>query len=251
MKAFVLILGLFCLASPVAGADSTAPGPANGAVEWRQFFPSAEDSRWVYRFTNHQTDAHSTITIRAHRGQQVGDLKMTDPHVFEENRGDERAPIVYFQDAQGYLAQFLDASYGPADELRLPPHSSDALQILPPQLTAGVEWIQHAVTVGRVRWTHKVVVAENVTVPAGSFGEAYRIEATVDPEDQGDVTKVLGNLGMFDFRYTDWYVKDVGLVKSTTTMLRNGAAVATQELESYTLAPRTGQRAVEVPGTTP
>ena len=218
-------------------ADSRAAGPPPPATEWRQFFPSTEDSRWVYRFTNHQSDSHSRITIRARRGQQVGDLKMTDPHVFEETREEERSPIVYFQDEHGYLTQFLDANYGPSDTLQLPPHVNDAVQILPPHLAPGVEWTQRAVLVGRVRWQHKVAATESVSVPAGVFADAYRIEATVEPEDAGDITTMMNKYGMFGYRYTDWYARDVGLVKSTTRGLVNDGLVVSQELESYTLTP--------------
>lgn len=58
--------------------------------------------------------------------------------------------------------------------------------------------------------TNTVVGAEAVSVPAGDYDEAVRVDTT------GLVTMAMGDTGMttsFDMNYSSWYVRDVGLVR--------------------------------------
>lgn len=58
--------------------------------------------------------------------------------------------------------------------------------------------------------TNTVAGVESVTVPAGDFDEAVRVDTT------GVVTMAMGDTGpttSFDMSYSSWYVRDVGLVR--------------------------------------
>lgn len=63
---------------------------------------------------------------------------------------------------------------------------------------------------------HEIASIEEVTVPAGTFPEAIR----VDSIGQIDMSSFFGEsttfLSNFDFRYSTWYVEGVGMVKSSS-----------------------------------
>jgi len=64
---------------------------------------------------------------------------------------------------------------------------------------------------------HEIGAIEEVTVPAGTFPEAYRIDSTGNI----DMIMIFGEtsnpLSGFEFNYSTWYVEGVGMVKSSST----------------------------------
>lgn len=64
--------------------------------------------------------------------------------------------------------------------------------------------------------TNTVVGTEAVSVPAGEYDEAMRVDTT------GLVTMAMGDTGMttsFDMNYTSWYVRGVGLVRQESASM--------------------------------
>ena len=63
---------------------------------------------------------------------------------------------------------------------------------------------------------HEIASIEEVTVPAGTFPEAIRVDST----GQIDMSSFFGEstafLSNFDFMYSTWYVEGIGMVKSSS-----------------------------------
>lgn len=65
---------------------------------------------------------------------------------------------------------------------------------------------------------HEIASIEEVTVPAGTFPEAIRVDST----GQIDMSSFLGGntpfLNNFDFSYSTWYVEGIGMVESSSNI---------------------------------
>jgi hypothetical protein len=81
-----------------------------------------------------------------------------------------------------------------------------------------------------VKIQHEITAVEEVTVPAGTFPEAIRVESTGNIEMlmlMGETSNVLNNV---DFNYTTWYVEGIGMVKSSDAYM--GYTTGTELVES-------------------
>jgi hypothetical protein len=65
---------------------------------------------------------------------------------------------------------------------------------------------------GEITTTRTITAIETVTVPAGTYPEAYRVESTGQM-----VLDLMGTQSTTPLVFTDWYVSGVGLVKSGST----------------------------------
>ncbi len=65
---------------------------------------------------------------------------------------------------------------------------------------------------GNMKVTNNITSIESITVPANTYAEAYRVDVTGNA-----VMSIMGNEITLPLTYTNWYVKNVGMVKSTST----------------------------------
>lgn len=64
---------------------------------------------------------------------------------------------------------------------------------------------------GNINLTHTISAIEPISVPAAAYPEAYRVDGTGKM-----VLSVMGVETETPLKFTDWYVRDVGLVKSAS-----------------------------------
>lgn len=65
---------------------------------------------------------------------------------------------------------------------------------------------------GNLSITNTIAAIEPITVPSGTYNDAYRVEVTGDM-----VMSIMGTENTIPLTYTTWYVKDVGMVKNAST----------------------------------
>ena len=65
---------------------------------------------------------------------------------------------------------------------------------------------------GEITTTRTITAIESVTVPAGTYPDAYRVDSTGQM-----VLDLMGTQSTTPLVFTDWYVRGVGLVKSGST----------------------------------
>jgi hypothetical protein len=81
-----------------------------------------------------------------------------------------------------------------------------------------------------VQIQHTVAAIEEVTVPAGTFPNAIRVDSSGNIEMlmmMGETSNVLNNV---DFDYITWYVEGIGMVKSSDDYM--GYSTGTELVES-------------------
>lgn len=61
---------------------------------------------------------------------------------------------------------------------------------------------------------HEIGAVEEVTVPAGTFPEAYRVDSTGNIEMVMNLGETSNPLSGFEFNYSTWYVEGLGMVQS-------------------------------------
>jgi len=61
---------------------------------------------------------------------------------------------------------------------------------------------------------HEINAIEEVTVPAGTFPEAYRVDSTGNIEMVMMMGETSNPLSNFEFNFSTWYVEGVGMVQS-------------------------------------
>jgi hypothetical protein len=206
------------------------PADENPAVDmasncYHPLFPISEDAYWQYQVS---TNESYTLTLT-----NVTEDTFTMTQNFDDSEVLLTVDWLCSEDGllQGNFAQvdFIDASEGEDD----PEFNFETLswegETLPAKelIEVGYEWtaiyhlggemdlegmtssIEATVTINYV-----IAAVEEVTVPAGTFPEAYRIDS------QGEVSMVMDFDGTsmpmsgVDFGSSSWYVEDVGLVKS-------------------------------------
>lgn len=85
----------------------------------------------------------------------------------------------------------------------------------------------------RVSIDHEIGAIEEVTVPAGTFPEAYRVDSTGNIEmilAQGESTNPIRN---FEFNFSTWYVEGLGMVRSGSEF--SGFSSTTELIDSSLL----------------
>jgi hypothetical protein len=80
---------------------------------------------------------------------------------------------------------------------------------------------------------HAIGAIEAVTVPAGTFPEAYRVDSTGSIEMLMIMGETSNPLSSFEFNFSTWYVKGLGMVKSGSEF--SGISSATELIDSTLL----------------
>ena len=80
---------------------------------------------------------------------------------------------------------------------------------------------------------HTISAIEAVTVPAGTFPEAYRVDSTGSIEMLMIMGESSNPLSSFAFNFSTWYVEGLGMVKSSSEF--SGISSATELIDSSLL----------------
>ena len=203
--------------------DSAAPDTAS--VCYHPFFPVSEGANWTFQLSTGESYTMTISNLTSESFTQTQDFTDSDLVLSVDWFCSEDGLL------QGDFAQvdFLNGSGG-EDGVEM---NFDTLtwegETLPSEdmLEVGHEWtatyqlkgdvdMEGVVTTADATVTIGYVIAaiEEVTVPAGTFPEAYRVDSTgaidMTMEFNGTVLPLTG----INFGSSSWYVKDVGLVKS-------------------------------------
>ncbi|MFW5713773.1 MAG: hypothetical protein ACOCYU_03800 [Brevefilum sp.] len=81
----------------------------------------------------------------------------------------------------------------------------------------------------KVSIDHEIGAIEEVTIPAGTFPEAYRVDSTGRIELFMKMDESSNPLNDFEFNFSTWYVEDVGMVQSGSEFLGYSSTVELAE----------------------
>ena len=152
------------------------------------------------------TDTSFTITIDAGEGEPFANTwtctgeGMLSPEFTQMPGGMEGMVSIDFVEAEGVTL--------PSEEM-FQPGESWTTRYVAEAVIAVAESSQFTMT-QTIEMTNNVIGSEAVSVPAGDFDNAVRVDTT------GVVTMAMGDTGMtttIDMNYSSWYVEDVGLVR--------------------------------------
>lgn len=239
----IALLGAGCFGSPAAspsGGTPAMPGStaSNSACE-SAYYPLKEGSSILYTSYSSAGDVPFKISVIEHDGANIKlDYEMTVQgrvaHITQElicENGAVRGKG-YFDFAQAFTG--LDISY---DVIEM------SGEIFPSNFRVGTEWttktkvkINTADTgpigsmmngmIASTSIVSKVIAEESVTVPAGTF-TAMKVEQTIT------IDQTIGGRPVHNVsQNTAWYVKDVGLVKTSSGTGANAFRMEAKTIEN-------------------
>ncbi len=199
--------------APVVDSSTQGTGLCANA-----FFPLRSDKTWKYTITSGDTTNDYSLTYK-----DITDNSFTTVQTFPSLTNE----ITWQCGENGMLSSsFVNMSFASQKDV-----SIDTLNVsgvtLPPEKdwSVGKTW-ESSYTVqvtidnngnkiqaqGTVTISSQIASKESVTVPAGTYADAYRVDST------GDMTfELMGNKTSVPLVYSTWYVKDVGMVKSSSS----------------------------------
>ncbi len=152
------------------------------------------------------TDTSFTITIDAGEGEPFANTwtctgeGMLSPEFSQMPGGMEGMVSIDFVEAEGVTL--------PSEEMFQPGESWTTRYVA--EAVIGDAASGELTMTQTIEMTNNVIGSEAVSVPAGDFDNAIRVDTT------GVVTMAMGDTGMtttIDMNYSSWYVEDVGLVR--------------------------------------
>ncbi|MEX2143921.1 MAG: hypothetical protein WD740_04945 [Anaerolineales bacterium] len=229
--------------APTATEPPTPTEPAGFCAN--AYFPVVVGATWTYGGTAMGDDIAWTSTITA-----VNETRFTLTNQFD----DQTATHQWECTADGLSA----LQYGSGPEVTLSAagvsgtfETMDTVGVtMPKDIASGDTWEQSfnitgemeitdgitALSTGTATQTYLAMGVENVSVPAGSF-EAMKIETTISFELQ--LSMGSGGLSLpmnFTALTTNWWVADLGWVKSDSSAAFEGEAIlAKTELENFSI----------------
>jgi hypothetical protein len=153
--------------------------------------------------------------------------------IFDEQYPDQTAPVAYFL-SDGFLQSEIGLSYRAQGGVEQAPIGIQPMRVMPMPPRAGMSWSYdeqvfalgtHGAGVA-IRWSGSVTREQSVSVPAGVFLDCLRIESTA-------VHRIPVDDHVREYRYVDWYARDVGLVKYEYSSGAGGAVSTRLELVRY------------------
>jgi hypothetical protein len=202
-------------ASPTADDAITTQGKGLCSNE---FFPIRSDKTWKYTINSGETTSDYSQTFK-----DITDDAFTSVQTYPNLTNE----MTWQCGKNGLLSStFGDLNINENSDVSVKAVSADGIT-LPPEN----EWIvgkvwDNAYTVqvtinkdgntiqadGQVSVSREIVSQESVTVPAGTYPDAYRVDSTGEM-----VITLMGTKTSTPLIFSDWYVKGVGLVKSSST----------------------------------
>jgi hypothetical protein len=194
------------------GVDSQGTGFCSNA-----FFPLRSDKTWTYKTTTGDSDYDFNWTFK-----DITDSSFTIVQNFPSLTNEiswQCGPDGMLSSTYANLAMNSDVNV-----------KYDTLSVTGVALPPADEWVMgkswdmdyvvgvtletEGMTIeasGDIVTTRTITAIESVTVPAGTYANAYRVDST------GQMTlDMMGNQSTTPLTYSDWYVKGVGLVKSSS-----------------------------------
>ncbi len=205
--------------APQAGAESQSPC-------YHPFFPVADGASWTY---DDESGGGYTILI-----EETGEDTFTMTQIMS-NEDAEFTADWYCSDEgilRGSFAQVdLLNQVAPEDDsvefvfetLEWEGETLPAAELMEPGYTwtsnyalsaeINLEVFTQTMEV-EVSIDHEIGAIEEVTVPAGTFPEAYRVDSTGNIEMVMNMGESSNPLSNFEFNFSTWYVEGVGMVQS-------------------------------------
>ncbi len=183
-----------------------------------EFFPLRSDKTWKYTITSGDMVSDYAITYK-----DISDSAFTAVQTFPNLTSE----VAWQCNEEGMLSsEYASMNFSSDTDVDFETLEATGV-VLPPadQMTIGKVWdMTYTVQVtiinsgaeiqadGVISISREVAALESVSVPAGTYDEAYRVD------NIGEMTiEVMGTKTSTPLMYSDWYVKGVGLVKSTSS----------------------------------
>ncbi|MGM0399732.1 MAG: hypothetical protein ACQEQT_00360 [Chloroflexota bacterium] len=195
------------------GIASETSGPCHNP-----FYPIRTDTTWTYRMRGEgaPTDEHS-ITFT-----DVSEDTFTTEMIFSDTTVEVRwvcseeglvsteftnFDLPQMSDFQLETIDFEGTSLPPAGEWEVDT-TWDSSYTVKGDIQAQDMTVEATMD---VNLQNRIAAVEEVTVPAGTYPQAYRVDST------GKTTMETSGMGTeFDINYSNWYVENVGLVKTSS-----------------------------------
>lgn len=183
-----------------------------------EFFPLRSDKTWKYTITSDSTTSDYSITFK-----DITDTSFTAVQTFPNLTNE----VTWQCGENGMLSSsFANMNFTSATEVSIDTINVDGIT-LPPESdwAEGNIWdtsytIQVTINTndapiqaeGKIDLSNEIASKESISVPAGSYPESYRVDST------GEMTiNLMGAQTTMPLIYSTWYVKGVGMVKSSST----------------------------------
>jgi len=183
-----------------------------------EFFPLRSDKTWKYTITSDSTTSDYSITFK-----DITDTSFTAVQTFPNLTNE----VTWQCGENGMLSSsFANMNFTSATEVSIDTINVDGIT-LPPESdwAEGNIWdtsytIQVTINTndtpiqaeGKIDLSNEITSKESITVPAGSYPESYRVDSS------GEMTiNLMGTQTTMPLIYSTWYVKGVGMVKSSST----------------------------------
>ncbi len=212
-------------AAAPAGGDSAGAAPVEDISTTQgtgfcanEFFPLRSDKTWKYTITSGDMVSDYAITYK-----DISDAAFTAVQTFP-NLSSE---VAWQCSEEGMLSsEYASMNFSSDADVQFETLEVTGV-VLPPaeQMTIGKIWdMAYTVQVtinsggtdiqadGVISISREVAAIESVSVPAGTYDKAYRVD------NIGEMTiEIMGTKTSTPLMYSDWYVKGVGMVKSASS----------------------------------
>lgn len=237
-KTVQIFLVLFFVSTLMVACASPAPAEPTVAVDLENDMPGSEDASDASQSENlgacdnvfFPLDAERTMVYQFESSQGSGEYQMR----FTDIRSDGFTSVLAIEDSsveidwtctEGGLVSSEFSNFSLIDSPEFNVKTLDVSGILLPDadlMVEGYRWdISYTVEVeipslgsdatfeGEIQMTNTLTTIESVTVPIGTYDQAYRVDS------EGVLTMTaFGVENEVPMGNTNWYVRDVGLVKS-------------------------------------
>lgn len=210
-----------------APAGDTALLIDTSSVCYNPFFPVSEDASWTFQYNTGET-YELTIDITGEDTFTITQTLNNDELVASVNYFCTEEGIIQGDFAQIDLLDELGED-GPEFDFTTLEWTGHSLPN-PDEVDVGSTWTSNYtlsgdMNVGGLETTADATVTinyvvgaiEEVTVPAGTFPQAYRVDSTSDMEIALSMGESVVPFSGFNFSSSTWYVEGLGMIKSSDT----------------------------------
>ncbi|MGH7818220.1 MAG: TapB family protein [Candidatus Binatia bacterium] len=185
-----------------------------GEGDHASYFPMEANRLWEYRLLEVEHDRVWPVAVRSRGPRFVPELGRVVA-IFDEEYPDQIVPVAFFL-AEGFLHSNIGLGYAARDRMSVFPFGVQPMRLMPVPPRIGMRWTYSEEVFGAVgrlpagfviHWRGDIEAREAVEVPAGRFERCLRVVSIA-------VHRMAVREQPHEYRYTDWYAPNVGLVKS-------------------------------------